>query len=581
MSGLEIVGVVLATFTVIISSLEHWRDVAKVNDFWWNIRKEYAKCRSDVIYHEIVYKRNIKELLLPLATDVEIGILLKDPGGTGWSHPTLQTLLENRLEESYQVFKDIMLRMNTTTTILQKELCFDGASVQEALVSVNDNKLQQTPSRLSSKSTLIKGKISYQKFRVKFSLGESARNELFAQLEEGNSRLQTLLSTGNRLSALQSHQRIDKKPTIAYEQILQTIWRSSDVLFKALQKAWHCQCQDYHFAHLRLEHRTTAAICFELILMVIAPAQSNINIPWSWQELECGQMQACPHSRVTASVSVTPTANSNMAATSRVNRATEKSGKGKKVSFSPAQNTPLADLAAAPSSSVRLCRQLMDADHTDCLRIIGEDDLTYHLHPFSKRARVDVASTLTLDHILSKDSNESVSRRERYEVALLIASSFAQVKNTSWLRAELTKKDIIFFRNSNDETIKFQEPFICQGFAKRTTQKVAIEPGSRNFKSLGIILLELCFGQRLEDHPFRNRYPVGDANLKSDFDIMAALNWSKDVCGEAGEDYATAVNWCFGSQDSNTNWRKEIIEHIIQPLEQCLAHFKKANMVTL
>jgi hypothetical protein len=64
MSGLEVAGVVLGAFQLIISGLEHWRDVAKVGGFWWRIRKEYTKCRSDVRFYDIVYKRNLKELLM-------------------------------------------------------------------------------------------------------------------------------------------------------------------------------------------------------------------------------------------------------------------------------------------------------------------------------------------------------------------------------------------------------------------------------------------------------------------------------------------------------------------------------------
>jgi hypothetical protein len=62
-----------------------------------------------------------------------------------------------------------------------------------------------------------------------------------------------------------------------------------------------------------------------------------------------------------------------------------------------------------------------------------------------------------------------------------------------------------------------------------------------NFYSLGILLLELCFGRRLEDHPQRQRLLSGSKEVNQAFDLMAALKWLGGVGDEAGEDYASAV----------------------------------------
>jgi hypothetical protein len=69
MSGLEVAGVVLGAFPLLLSGIEHWRDVAKVGGFFRRIRAEYAKCRGNVQFHEILYKANLKELLIPLMLD--------------------------------------------------------------------------------------------------------------------------------------------------------------------------------------------------------------------------------------------------------------------------------------------------------------------------------------------------------------------------------------------------------------------------------------------------------------------------------------------------------------------------------
>jgi hypothetical protein len=68
----------------------------------------------------------------------------------------------------------------------------------------------------------------------------------------------------------------------------------------------------------------------------------------------------------------------------------------------------------------------------------------------------------------------------------------------------------------------------------------------RDFYSLGILLLELCFGCRMQDHPLRkNDLATADAETENALDIVAALKWSTSVSEESGDDYATAVTWCF------------------------------------
>jgi hypothetical protein len=42
MSGVEAADVVLGAFLLLLSGIEHWRDVAKVGGFFWRIRTEYA-----------------------------------------------------------------------------------------------------------------------------------------------------------------------------------------------------------------------------------------------------------------------------------------------------------------------------------------------------------------------------------------------------------------------------------------------------------------------------------------------------------------------------------------------------------
>jgi hypothetical protein len=579
MSGLEVAGVVLGAFPLLISGLEHWRDVAKVGGFFWRVRKEYTKCQRDVQFHEIVYRRNLKELLLPIVSDAdEVGKLVADPDGDGWGDEALQERLEERLQESYKLYKETITEMNEVAEELKKELCFDKASVQSKLAPPEPKKQSSgrpaspQPASKPSKLSAAKSKLDYEMFRTKFSLGERVRSELFDQLKECNERLEKLLSSSDRVSALQNAAPGHTKQTTALETAFKKAWKKSDLLFKALQGAWKCSCQQYHFANLRLEHRTLHDICFEVILMFVAPS-SHGDTRWSWREMHCGHLLGCsfPQKPTQASIAAPPTPVPTPSPTGL---------RRKKVAFHPPKPLiPKIEVDMFVDHSIQLCELLGDDECGKCMGIIGHDDESYHLHPFTKRRRATDDVPVTLDHVLSLEfEGQHLSRRQRYSIALLVASSVAQLQFTPWLRTGLSKEDVIFFPPDDDNLdIPYGEPFIRQGFPQKHHVSTNAEIAECNFYSLGILLLELCFGRRLEDHPFRKKHPTDDADAKQAFDIMAALKWSASVSGEGGDDYAAAVKWCFtGATDKEKNWRGEIIRNVVRPLELCQEHFKTA-----
>lgn len=620
MSGLEIAGVLLGAFPLIISGLEHGREVAKVGGFYWRVRKEYNKCRSDVQYHEIVYKRNLTELLLPILNDAdEVKRLVNDPGGVGWGNDTLQEQLEERLEESYGLYMEIIEEMNDTADELKQELSFEKTSVQDKLKGPEKHDSIRSPSpqppanpsrtaavgqqssagsviakaipkdilraraqvhrdqavnKQKNRITAVKSKIDYESFRVKFSFGEPVRKELFARLKECNERLEKLLSTSDRVSALETASSKSTKQTSSLEAAFKKVYRRSDLLFKAIQKAWRCQCQQYHFANLRLEHRTLPEICFEVILMFAAPLGQD-QTPWSWRELQCGHMIGCSSPSKSAKPRAVqpslpkPTDTSDQSSLSL-------SGRSRKVVFDTAPPTvPKIESDFMIDQKVKLCDLLGDKECGKCMGIIGHDDETYHLHPVSKRKGTVTESSLTLNQVLSRDFQGSLTRRQRYSIALLLASSVAQLRFTPWLQTGLTKDDVLFFPNDNDnDNIPYGEPFIRQGFAMDHTFESYNDANERNFFSLGILLLELCFGMRLEDHKCRKMHPA-DEEHKQLYDNLAALEWSAHAQEEGGEDYASAVKWCFTPTSiTKQSWRGEIIKNVIQPLETCQKHFE-------
>jgi hypothetical protein len=594
MSGLEVAGVVLGAFPLLLSGIEHWRDVAKLGGFFWQIRKEYIKCQRDVQFHEIMYKRNLRELLLPLIPDAdEVAKLIADPGGQRWGDMALQGRLEGRLDESYQLYQNTITEMIEIAEELKKELCFDKENVQDKLLPPETKRRSSgrspspQPSMRPSKLSVAKGRLEYEVFRTKFSIGERIRDELFGQLKECNERLEKLLSSSDRVSALQNAAPGHSKQTSVLESAFKRVSKKSDLLFKALQNAWQCSCQQYHFANLRLEHRTLTEVYFEVILMFVAPSAHG-NTPWYWKEIRCGHMLGCsfPQRMLDVAISSPPALHCQPATLpGMTDIPSPATSMRKKVgSAPPAPNVPEIKVNLFIDHNIQLCQLLGNEECGKCMGIIGHDDEIFHLHPIVQRRHNVGNAPITLDHILSYDFEGHLSRRQRYSIALLVASSVGQLQSTPWLRTGLCKEDILFFHSNEDNLITpYGVPFIRQGFLHGHTHSSSTESFANdyNFYSLGILLLELCFGRRLEDHPLRKKHPSNiDVVAKHAFDVMAALKWSGSVSGEGGDDYATAVKWCFtGATDREKNWRGEIVRNVVRPLEICMEHFQSATVV--
>lgn len=86
-----------------------------------------------------------------------------------------------------------------------------------------------------------------------------------------------------------------------------------------------------------------------------------------------------------------------------------------------------------------------------------------------------------------------------------------------------------------------REPCILTRFD--TVPNTQLNRKDRSFTTLGIVLLELRFGKRLEDHRLwlNPLYTpdIADPMIRQ----TVACVWLEDVHGEAGEDYARAVDW--------------------------------------
>lgn len=132
MSGIELAGLVLGAFPVLIHALESYREGAEVLKDWWRIQRAYKKCKHDIDYHRTIFEGNIERLLLPIvASEDELKNLIDNPSSTAWEDSVLEARLQKRLPKSHLIFLDIMEEISRLMESLKRDLGVDSPKVYD------------------------------------------------------------------------------------------------------------------------------------------------------------------------------------------------------------------------------------------------------------------------------------------------------------------------------------------------------------------------------------------------------------------------------------------------------------------
>lgn len=102
MSGLEIAGLLVGLFPLVITALEHYRDVHQAAGQIARFESEYRRTLRDVRHEQLVFHLTLLDLLAPLCRGelFEGGDLekwLSDPDGSDWSTDEVATVVRERL----------------------------------------------------------------------------------------------------------------------------------------------------------------------------------------------------------------------------------------------------------------------------------------------------------------------------------------------------------------------------------------------------------------------------------------------------------------------------------------------------
>ena len=153
-SGIELPGLVLGAFPVLIHALECYREGAEALKDWWHIKGAYRKCRQDLTYHQLLFEGNVERFLLPLVVDDdELRSLMANPARSGWQDLDLEKRLQERLPRSYHLFLDIIRDIKSLMEDLKIELGVDNPEFQ---AKVNEVSLFTNPNACADTSRTVR-----------------------------------------------------------------------------------------------------------------------------------------------------------------------------------------------------------------------------------------------------------------------------------------------------------------------------------------------------------------------------------------------------------------------------------------
>ena len=223
-----------------------------------------------------------------------------------------------------------------------------------------------------------------------------------------------------------------------------------------------------------------------------------------------------------------------------------------------------------------------------CLGYLPDQDQLYHElrlidDETSPRANYDLIS---LDALLNNSSQTKLTRKQRYRLATILASSTLQLQTTPWLTERLAKKNIYFYKN--EAGVLADQPYIRHAFPsskslpRPTTESEPLQPALSHstrdsLVDLGITLLELCFGQPIEKQTdLRDQYLM-DGKPHNGTDFLTARDWVYAVGEEAGEEFENAVKCCVqchfdGKLDwADMNFTQSVYSAVVEPLGKAYA----------
>ncbi|KAF2262113.1 hypothetical protein CC78DRAFT_546154 [Lojkania enalia] len=577
MSGVEVAGIALAVLPLFVSALEDYeRGLDPIKSFMrWE--RELPKYIRKLRNQHVHYEQTLRCLLEPITTEFELAEMLSEPNGQLWRNSGVSDRLEDRLQEAYKAYQNTIVDIDRIMKKIAAKLDLERA----AELSRND-----LEAILAANPKTRNNKFEFRK-RVRFGMSKKTIKGLLEELDECNKELERFSDRSEKLEV----NRRATKPSFAAR--LQQIQGYAQSLHAVLSSSWSCSCQSYHKTSLQLEPRgniyasgakkaKSAAKGTSFIVSFSSAGDMN-HQPWTWQEAvirveednDCEPVKPALKPKMTKSVSF-----------------------GEKP---PPPYTPTPDLVTSLSPALQevndLCASIQQLHKSTSLIGFSFDSKRLRgvfpiAHQQDMKAMSLSREIITLDELLKhppliNGKALKLSKKERYSLAVTLASSTLQLNSTPWFPDEFKAKDILFYWTlAGPRPIDIEHPYVrSELVALSEDGSLAQKPrgfGSKNtvLLALAIALLELYFGVSAEEHQAAEQGPTAapfDANPLMLCTI--AYDWTETEKENLSAAFLGAVRHCLrcfsdpGASLQDSEFLQAAVEGIVLPLQDELYQF--------
>jgi len=428
--------------------------------------------------------------------------------------------------------------------------------------------------------------------RAKFPFKQKSLAKAIQKLDESNMMLQRLLGSSERLFVY----RKERKPHVS--AFFRKIHNHACSLHAILSRGWRCGCQSSHSTRLMLERRIPAE-----------PKSRNLNVPEdSFTVLFSSEQSSAPsrpsrwmlqHTEIKVHE-----VNDDLCEPEELLHSSQPTSlpmtvlkRGAIVRFDSSKPAKRVNFAEPDRKLVTMPERRDLKEIVDLCTAIetyypGAPSFGFlydgqkrrlEIYPMARlHILTDFGQTITLEDLLLRNKqtvlysgNEielSLTRQQRMCVASTLAYSLLQLHSTPWLGEGWSKKDILFplvYMGSREPTVVVEQPYVkSRSFSDRIPEDCI---GS--VFSLGVLLLELWFGEALEEQPFRDRYLGPDGQPNEYTDLGTAVEWLEKAKRDIGAKFVAAIRrcifWDFSSHGvslEENDLREEVYTEVVKPV---------------
>ncbi|KAK1750908.1 hypothetical protein QBC47DRAFT_392869 [Echria macrotheca] len=595
MSGFEIAGVVLGAFPILTDALKDARGPYQKVKRWWNFSIAFEDFLLRLDTERVAFLQNLDNLLTSASIpEPDKQLLMLDPRCDLWYSPSIQAALRARISDPY---------FDWYITVL--------SDIREALDEIKEflpvGKMHQIDAK-GAHDIIFRAKTSFS----------SRKDHLLDRIQDRNEEIFKFLL---RESIKPSETPKPTKSTANSHQFIRAQKRSKE-LHQVLRSVWKCQCTASHSCGISSSMSSHKLSPIEISLLVTDSSKNHlIRVEQFEEEDGCHQGSSVASSSVVEDIStvrrqlayknkskgVETSKGALMmlgksALSSTLNPAGSTSSSTTTIAQATVQGITLSSAKPLPKPRVRFatsaaqtsqaplaqknaaaltnfCASLSSATSKTSSTLLGFLQLNREEKVFlrlnTSRQFPCQPDAETLAGFLSSTPR----RGTRVQVGLDIAISLLSLDSTTWISTDLNKTHIRVVKESLDpvQASCVPTPYLFRPEPRSSNDNIPTRDGTQQrLLALGILLLELLFGQNVEQHPDRNKFMGPDGKPNRYTDMCTAMEWQKQVELEVGDGLSGAIQKClscdFGVDRDlgSPQFIQAVLSYVVEPLRTFL-----------